>query len=178
MTTSNANKVTRERSALDARRGVSAPSPEPHCTTKYSALQLQAGGLQSLRAPCCVSSNSSPLQNGHCPGSADGVRRVGARKSSSPLVEQSTGANMNKTNVDKTEKRCCAQCRAPGQCVQPRQSCRASNSAERAAGWRTSSLACAIRRVNQRAGKPQCRNSRRSCASARVCVSAKLSVKL
>ena len=51
MTTSNANRVTREQSALDARRGVSVLSQEPHCT-KYSAhsCRLWSSGAEQLHA--------------------------------------------------------------------------------------------------------------------------------
>ena len=54
MTTSNANRVTREQSALDARRGVSVLSQEPHCT-KYSAhscrLWSSVASCSLVRAP-------------------------------------------------------------------------------------------------------------------------------
>ena len=40
ITTSDANKVTRERSAQDARRGVSVLSQEPHCTKNRLASSL------------------------------------------------------------------------------------------------------------------------------------------
>ena len=73
MTTSNANRVTREQSALDARRGVSVLSQEPHCT-KYSAhscrLWSSVASCSLVRAP-----EPSPLEKRHCPRFADGVRR-------------------------------------------------------------------------------------------------------
>ena len=73
MTTSNANRVMREQSALDVRRGVSVLSQEPHCT-KYSAhscrLWSSVASCSLVRAP-----EPSPLEKRHCPRFADGVRR-------------------------------------------------------------------------------------------------------